>query len=208
MFVLFKNKKNMKFIIGKDKFPLIEVKENVYLHIFPITKYQFERFMWNVSPESIDYKKILEVSPRISPFGLTKKKLSNLFITQISFEEAIQYAQWMNGKIPKFDFILEFEKKFWKLDFSKMRDLLKVYYDDIDIRFWKILDSLEKIEINNIRKLFEALEGGEICYNDLFESNISIKKYGAKNTYELTGDEPQKIRWYHSFRILKEKEEN
>jgi len=198
----------MKFIIGEDKFPLVEVKENIYLHIFPITKYQFERFLWDVSPEEINYKKILEVSPRVSPFKLSKKKLSNLFITQVSFEEATQYAQWMKGEIPAFNVILEFEKKFRNLSFSRIKDLLSEY-NEIDIRFWKLLNSFEKMHINNLGILLKSLDGGELCYtDDIFENNICIKTYGAKTTYEIMGDEPKKTRWKHSFRILKVKEEN
>lgn len=196
----------MKFIIGKDKFPLIEIKENIYLHIFPVTKYQFERFLWNVSPKSINYKEILKDSPRIPPYDLKNKKLNNLFITQISFEEANQYAQWMEGIIPEFDIILEFEKNFGNLNFSEIKKDLSNDYNEIDLRFWKFLNSLEEIKINNLKKLLENLDGGELCYNDKFKSNIFIKKYGVKTTYELTGDEPHKTRWNHSFRILKKTE--
>lgn len=198
----------MNLLVGKDKFPMIEVRRNIYLHILPITKFQFERYLWSNKQTFLDYNKLLSASPRISFKELRLKNLKDLFITHITFEEALEYAKWMEGEIPQINILFEFDKKFNDLKFSEIRNCLKSF-NNIDVRFWKTLDALEGLGIFTIKKLFNELNIVELCYVDELENKIQVKEYGSKTTYEVVGESPYKVRWKkHSFRIIQKKEEN
>jgi len=81
----------LKFTIGIDKFPLIKFDTNKYTHIFHVTKYQFERYIWETAP-NIDYDKIIAENPRIPPDEISSKNLKSLFMTNVTLREASEFA--------------------------------------------------------------------------------------------------------------------
>ncbi len=89
----------MEFIIGKDKFPLIKFEDSKYAHILPVTKYQFERYIWE-NALNINYKEIIKGNPRITPYEVNTSNLNNLFITEVSFTGACNYCFWGGGRLP------------------------------------------------------------------------------------------------------------
>ena len=89
----------MNLIAGKDRFPMLQFENKKYTHIVPVTKYQFERFIWETSP-GLNYDAMIEKNSRISPHELNINNGHNLFINQLSFDQALIFARWMGGRLP------------------------------------------------------------------------------------------------------------
>ncbi|MCX7833207.1 MAG: hypothetical protein N2490_03240 [Ignavibacteria bacterium] len=201
----------MKFIVGKDKFPFIEVNNGIYLQILPVTKYQFERYLLENRPSSIDYNQLLNQllkdNPRISPSEIRKEGITKMLITHLNFSEVVEYAKWMDGKVPDYEILCKFDKEYLNLKLSDIRESLADLSSQIDIRFWKIFDAMEKNKITKLSELYKEITGAELCYKNSAESEICAKRYGRESLYEIVGDNPYGVRWIHSFRIIKKIEE-
>ncbi len=118
------------YIIEYDRtgFPLIRRKEwGFFISLFPVSKYQFERFMSDAGPRGklyTDgwYRQVLEVSQRQSwrKAGLTKTPWK-MFLTGVSLEEIIPFLRYLGKgfRLPKAE---EWKKL---LEHSKELKLLK-----------------------------------------------------------------------------------
>ncbi len=78
---------------------MLQFANGNYAHIIPVTKYQFERFIWETIPD-LNYDDMIKNNPRISPHELDNKNGHNLFINQLSFDQALVYASWIGGRLP------------------------------------------------------------------------------------------------------------
>lgn len=137
-------------IIDKSGAPAIKFSETKYIHLLPVTKYQFERFIWQASPSCCDYEKIIEDTGRISPDEINKKNLSSAFLTNINFEEALEFSTWLGARLPT--------DKEWEEAYNnvfKNSDLFKEIIEyfqsadkqQLDLRILKLIKSLINIKI-------------------------------------------------------------
>jgi hypothetical protein len=186
----------MEFIIGNDKFPLIKFEDNKYSHIFPVTKYQFERYIWETAP-GIDYDTI--VFPRVSPDEINKKNLKHLFVTNITFKEATEYANWLEGRLPAKD---EIEKIYFYIsenikEIYNLPNLLK-NETSIDRRFFVIINKLKQNGIENFMQI------SEFCREYItVDGRIYIKKFNCSFS-EIVGPSPLEFRNKDcGFRVIK-----
>lgn len=65
-------------------------------HLWPVTKFQFEQFMWETNRYGDKwYDSILSLNKRISYRFFSETDYERLFITGILPEEAMDFARWM-----------------------------------------------------------------------------------------------------------------
>lgn len=196
----------MEFIIGKDKFPLIKFDDNTYTHIFPVTKYQFERYIWEAAPD-INYVEIIKTNTRISPDKINKRNLDKLFLTNLTFKEATGFAEWSGGRLPSKSELDILENSVSKIDVQEIKRLLE-RHNNIDKRFLTILNVLEKMNIKNIKDLFTFIQIGEFCcsYTSISAGRIYVKRLNDNSYSEIVGDNPLAIKVGCGFRVLIERE--
>lgn len=87
----------MEFRIDKTGALVVRFSIDKYIQVLPVTKYQFERFVWESAP-SLDYETML--TGRASPEEVTRENLPSAFMTNINFEEAQKSAQWFGARLP------------------------------------------------------------------------------------------------------------
>lgn len=195
----------MEFIIGKDKFPLVEFENNKYAQISPVTKYQFERYIWETAPD-IDYDKILQANPRISPDEVNKKNLNFLFITNLTFKEASDFARWMGGRLPSKSELDRLEESVSEIEIREIKRLLE-RHNNIDKRFLTILNAFEGMNIRKIKDLFLFTQISEFCCSHVSVTGRICAKSLKQSSYsEIVGDNPFEVRGKFGFRVLIEKE--
>lgn len=88
----------MRIIFDRTKFPLVEIEPlGSYLHVLPITKIQFERFISDihVAKDSAFYGKMLELNPRLSPTQFSLDVAWQIFATGILPEEMLKFKDWL-----------------------------------------------------------------------------------------------------------------
>lgn len=90
----------MEFIIDASGAPAVKLSEGKYIQILPVTRYQFERFIWKRMPSWCDYEKALEETGRISPDEVTEENFASAFMTNVNFDEALEFSQWLGGRLP------------------------------------------------------------------------------------------------------------
>src|SRR3989339_521021 len=154
----------MECIIGKDKFTLIKFEDNKYAHIFPVTKYQFERYIWEKAPD-INYDEILKAKPRIAPEKVSKKNLKQLFLTGLTFKEAMGFAEWSGGRLPSKKELDRLEEYVLEIGIQEIKKLLKRHNNraSIDKRFLTIVNAFEGMNIRKIKDLFTFTQIDEFC---------------------------------------------
>lgn len=91
----------MEIIFDKTGFPMARVNpENFWIHVWPITKIQFEIFLCEEPNSEMDanwYSQVLSNNPRITPARITSKNYWQLFIAGIHPDKVQTFAEW-NGK--------------------------------------------------------------------------------------------------------------
>ncbi len=97
---------NTNIVLDPARFPMIRVDRlGGYLHWLPMTKIQFEHFLWDATPPGLDqawlartYENRPERNPRISPQAVgTPADVWKLFLTGVAPCEAAEYAAWASG---------------------------------------------------------------------------------------------------------------
>lgn len=193
----------MEFIICVDKFPLIKFDSNKYTHIFPITKYQFERYIWETTP-NIDYDKIIAENPRIPPDEISSKNLKHLFITNITFREASEFANWIGGRLPAKGELDKLDSYISRVEIGEISYYLFKHLKNeasIDRRFLTILDVIKNMNIKNIRYFTQI---GEFCREYIsIDGRIYIKRLNGSYS-EIVGDDPSGVKKKdYGFRVIK-----
>lgn len=79
---------------------LVQFDERKYVSVLPVTKHQFERYLWNAAPSWCDYAALVEETGRITPSQVTEENLTEVFLTNISFLDAEQFCWWVHGRLP------------------------------------------------------------------------------------------------------------
>jgi len=90
----------MKIIFDKSGFPMVNIEPaGFWMHIWPVTKIQFENFLCQEPNSEMDegwYEQVLNNNPRITPTRVTTKNYWQLFVTGIEPEKLQWFAEW-NG---------------------------------------------------------------------------------------------------------------
>ena len=92
----------MRFACDKTGFPLLMIGDRI-ISVLPITKIQFERYLTEPGGLSSSwYEKVIAFNPRVSCAEFLNSQREGLFITGVTFEEAEEYAKWVDphGRIP------------------------------------------------------------------------------------------------------------
>lgn len=92
----------MRFACDKTGFPLLTIGART-ISVLPITKIQFEGYLAEPGGLSSSwYEKITALNPRVSCAEFLNSNREGLFITGVTFEEAEDYAKWIDsqGRIP------------------------------------------------------------------------------------------------------------
>jgi hypothetical protein len=88
-----------KWQVDASGYPLIFVETlEAYVHLFPVTKPQFEKFIASGRQLGLDdewYEKLRALNPRASYRSSDVLALEQLFMTGISTDEAISFGRWL-----------------------------------------------------------------------------------------------------------------
>lgn len=208
----------MKFVIEIDKFPLIKFDKDKYAHIFPVTKYQFERYIWESAP-NINYNEIIEANPRISPNEANEGNLDLMFLTNLTFEEARGFAEWVGGRLPTKNELDSLNEYISGIKIGEIKNLLEKPENKtfIDERLLNILGKFESMNVKKIGDIFPLIQISEFCCTHAFiHKKIHFDKlYGLlwvrglnSGSYsEIVGDNPFEVKGTYGFRIILKKKE-
>lgn len=82
-------------------FPMLRLPNRSYfVHWYPVTKIQFEHFLWAADAPEITqdlYESILAGNPRISPKEIEPHNYWRMFITGLQMDEIDRYRRWCNS---------------------------------------------------------------------------------------------------------------
>jgi hypothetical protein len=137
-----------EFIIDSSGAPAVKFNDNKYIGVLPITRYQFERFIWKTAPDWCHYKRPLNASIPFSPLNLRLEHITYLFMTGLNAEEANLYAEYFGTRIPSLkEWDCAYETLFVKNDlifealrFMKMQNEVKE-----DNRVLKLLEGIHRL---------------------------------------------------------------
>jgi hypothetical protein len=184
----------MKMIIGKDKFPLIQLNNDKFMHVVPITKMQFERYIWETAPEDVDYEKIISDDPRITPYAINVHNVSQLFVKGLSVSQVNGYLNWIGGRLPTKQELGEAYKLLEDLKIESIQKAAEaesqVY--EIDKRFGFIINALCVQGFTGQKGIFKTIQKNlpELSVRDaslpngeMFQSSPEERTF-----YRLTGN--------------------
>jgi hypothetical protein len=102
-----KAKEHMKMdtdnlVLDRANFPMLWVESlNAYIHLLPITKIQYEYYLWDAPNPGLDqewYDQVTKENKRISPHEITKDNYWQLFISAVLPDEAQHFAEWCEAQ--------------------------------------------------------------------------------------------------------------
>lgn len=89
----------MKYLLKiENKIPFIKIEEKRFISIFPITKYDFERFIFE-EKYGINYESYLEEDKRISPQEINNQNIKRIFINKLNISWVKDYIKYIKNKI-------------------------------------------------------------------------------------------------------------
>lgn len=80
--------------------PAVALEKDLYIHVIPVTKYQFERYVWEEAPKEFNMDSLNWDKARVSPNEIDSNNLGQLWVNNVSFEEALDFACWNGGRLP------------------------------------------------------------------------------------------------------------
>lgn len=88
----------LNFILDPSGFPMVKLdKQNFFIHLLPVTRYQFERFIC-ASPKKeygdSRYEAIETMNPRVTPAKIDSSNYEGVFISGITPEEALDFLNF------------------------------------------------------------------------------------------------------------------
>lgn len=89
----------MEIIYDRTNFPLLKIDPlNKFIHVLPVTKIQFERFLSDpdASPDSQEYiLSITKLNPRISTSNFNADEAWKIFATALLPDEIARFTNWL-----------------------------------------------------------------------------------------------------------------
>ncbi len=180
----------MIFILEKKtESILVEFALGKYMHIFPVTKFQFEKYL---KDQCIKYKLAHLIDNMYIPQCIEGKNITKPFVRNITFEEARGFCKWVGGRLPTAE---EWEIKY-ALDYEDIYlNALKFAKNNKDQVDNHIIDLLEKFCEYHITTNFYDYIGEltTLCDSQEYYSKIYLKD-NICNRVEVIGDPPYKKR--------------
>lgn len=88
----------MNIVFDRANFPMIWVEGlQAHIHWLPVTKIQFEYFLWDATHSSLDQAwvdRVYNLNPRVTPKKIHKGNYWRAFITGVAPVEAEMFAAW------------------------------------------------------------------------------------------------------------------
>lgn len=82
-------------------FPIIQTPTGGWVHLVPVTKVQFETYLYMAQPENFGAKRYAEATagnPRVGPGQVTPGNAHGLLMSGLKRTEAEAFAAWLNKK--------------------------------------------------------------------------------------------------------------
>jgi len=83
----------------ENKIPFIKIEKNGFISLFPITKYDFERFIYEGKYENISYENYLKEDKRISPKEINNQNIKSIFINKLNISWVRDYIKYIENKM-------------------------------------------------------------------------------------------------------------
>ena len=83
----------------ENKIPFIKIEEKRFISIFPITKYDFERFIFEEKYGDIDYGSHLEEDKRILPQEINNQNIKRIFLNKLNIIWVKDYIKYIKNKM-------------------------------------------------------------------------------------------------------------
>lgn len=84
----------------ENKVSFIKIDDGRYISLFPITKYDFERYIRERNT-NIDYDSFLKKDKRISPQEIDNENINRIFINKVNISWVKDYLNYMEEKMSK-----------------------------------------------------------------------------------------------------------
>lgn len=86
----------MKLTVDRTGFPLVELGRVGSIHLWPVTKLQFETFLCEPGTFGDSwYESVCKYNSRISHHKFDKTNYEGLFMTALKPSEALEFARWL-----------------------------------------------------------------------------------------------------------------
>lgn len=195
----------MDFVLDKKGVVAVRFDAGKYMHVLPVTKYQFERYIWEKAPDWVDYEEIVNETGRISPDEVTEDNIKQALLTRISFEEAVEISSWFGGRLPTAD---EWEKArdeifdceslfkdalaYCRSKMGETKPMNVTGTAAIDVRVVRLLERLVVIGI----KRTDLRNFGELVSKNpsMPFRNLYVNYVDRRESFSITGDPRRKTR--------------
>lgn len=86
----------MKIVADRTGFPMVEVGPSGCMHLWPVTKVQFENFLCEPGRFGDSwYESVCKFNPRVSFRKFNKTNYEGILLSGIAATEALEYARWL-----------------------------------------------------------------------------------------------------------------
>ena len=89
-------------VLDRTNFPMLWVESlKAYIHLLPVTKIQYEYYLWDAPNPGLDqkwYDRVTAENKRISPHAITRDNYWQIFIGAILPSEAQHFAKWSDAQ--------------------------------------------------------------------------------------------------------------
>lgn len=70
---------------------MVEFRPKLFIHVFPVTRYQLQRFIWTEAPQGFSPNRL---------FAAENPWSDSLWARGLSFDQAAMVADWLGGRLP------------------------------------------------------------------------------------------------------------
>lgn len=111
--------------LDRAGFPMIRIEAlNAHIHWLPVTKIQFEYFLWSTRQTGLDQAwmdRVYQFNPRETPAKLGGTNYWRAFITGVAPAEAMAYAEWCQASSEEGDYSIPTTEE-WQTAWKAMRE--------------------------------------------------------------------------------------
>lgn len=123
---------NISLELDKTGFPIIQTPSRTWLHLLPVTKVQFELYLWQAQPLEFNAARYARATappdgnPRVAVTEITRVNEFGIYMTGITRREAEAFAAWMseNARPCRIPTVEQWRKNYaWLQDTDFKQDL-------------------------------------------------------------------------------------